>query len=170
MSEKWVQINGYEGLYDVSDAGNVRSRITGIVLKPYRTGKGEGYLTVDLHINGKSKNKKIHRLVAEAFIPNPEEKPEVNHIDGDKTNNNVSNLEWCTGKENCTHAAETGLIQCGERRASAKLTSEQVAEIRQTYERGCLGRGAKSLARKYGVSDVTIRRIISGRKWKHETN
>ena len=181
MSETWKPVAGYEGLYEVSDLGRVRSldmfqfrsngwvectfRVKGRVLKPYRTGKGEGYQTVELHKNGKGTNKKVHRLVAEAFIPNPEFLPEVNHIDGDKNNNVVSNLEWASGKDNMRHAYNTGLHPSGERVRNAKLTCEQVKSIRQEYRPNTRGLGVKSLAKKYGVGSSTIRNILLGRKW-----
>ena len=105
MIEEWRPIEGYEGLYEVSNLGRVRSldrfyyRLhKGKVLSP--TKDRYGYLTVTLNCNGKSKTIKIHRLVAQAFLPNPDNLPQVNHKDEDKTNNNVDNLEWCTAKYN----------------------------------------------------------------------
>ena len=105
MIEEWRPVVGYEGLYEVSNIGRVRSldrfyyRLhKGKVLSP--TKDRYGYLTVTLNCNGKSKTIKIHRLVAQAFLPNPDNLPQVNHKDEDKTNNNVDNLEWCTAKYN----------------------------------------------------------------------
>lgn len=119
--ETWKDIEGYEGLYQVSDYGNVRSLdhtaktktgkdvlVTGTVKKLSRT--KDGYLQVCLIHGKKQKMCRVHRLVALAFIQNPDSKPEVNHIDGCKTNNNVENLEWCTGEENREHAIKTGLV------------------------------------------------------------
>lgn len=114
--EIWVDIEGYEGLYQVSNFGRVRSldrigdngRIYKGVTKAL-SDNGRGYLQVNLKIKGKQRNLYIHRLVAQAFIPNPENKPEVNHIDGDKSNNFVSNLEWVTHVENVKHCFENGL-------------------------------------------------------------
>ena len=104
MIEEWKDIKGYEGLYQVSNLGTVKSK-TGRIRKTTFT--NSGYELVVLYNNCKSKGFTIHRLVAESFIPNPENKPQVNHIDEDKTNNMVSNLEWVTAKENVNHGTRT---------------------------------------------------------------
>lgn len=115
--ELWKDIGGFEGYYQVSTCGNVRSltRFDGI-----RERKGQpiapvlkhnGYLQVGLRKHGKRKYVGVHRLVAEAFIPNPQNKPQVNHIDCDKQNNNVSNLEWATSRENLNHAHKHNLVK-----------------------------------------------------------
>lgn len=96
MIEVWSDVLGYEGLYEVSDQGRVRRN--GKILKP-RKNLG-GYLLVSLSKNGIVKTAKIHRLVASAFIPNPQNLPEVNHKDENKTNNCLDNLEWCTCEYN----------------------------------------------------------------------
>lgn len=103
--EKWRDIPGYEGLYKVSNRGRVRK---GERLKTPRVDHG-GYLTVCLFKHSKQKHMKVHRLVALAFIPNPENKKTVNHKDGNKANNCVYNLEWATQSENIIHANKTGL-------------------------------------------------------------
>ncbi|MFB4275792.1 NUMOD4 domain-containing protein [Nonomuraea sp. MTCD27] len=123
-SETWIDIAGYEGHYQVSDHGQIRSlprfragrgglptKVSGRILRP-GTGSN-GYLFVILSKNARSTNARIHRLVAAAFLPNPEQRPEVNHLDGDKTNNHVTNLEWATRQENVRHACETGLMPVG---------------------------------------------------------
>lgn len=112
MQEIWIPVEGYEDRYEVSNTGKVRSlnyHMTGKTkeLKPITEGKG--YLMVGLCRDGKMKWGKIHRLVATAFIPNPENKREVNHKDGNKKNNHVDNLEWATASENMKHAFSMGL-------------------------------------------------------------
>ena len=104
MSEEWRSVVGYEGLYEVSNTGQVRSLDRYVKGKSYRLHKGKvlspgknsrGYLSAVLSYNGKHKAITVHRLVAEAFLPNPDNLPEINHKDEDKTNNSVDNLEWC---------------------------------------------------------------------------
>ena len=126
MHEEWRDVAGYEGLYQVSNFGEVKSMPREISyinrygykttvktiekkMTPSNVGRGWmnkcGYLSVMLTINGKQKRVGVHRLVAQAFIPNPDNKPQVNHIDGNKHNNKVDNLEWVTREENMQHAA-----------------------------------------------------------------
>ena len=101
MKEIWKDIVGYEGVYQVSNFGRVKRVKTDRILKEFKN--TDGYLLVHLYKNKVSSNQRIHRLVAQAFIPNTENKPQVNHIDENKTNNVVSNLEWVTSKENINH-------------------------------------------------------------------
>lgn len=113
LKESWKPIDGYEGLYEVSSQGRVYSIRTNQYLKPAETGEKHipGHLIVCLRKDGKMKCIGVHRLVASAFVPNPKEYPIVNHIDGNKQNNKVENLEWCTQKENVAHALREGLRQ-----------------------------------------------------------
>lgn len=103
--EIWKSIKGYEGHYDISSNGRVRSFKHGVNILVINW-KPNGYGFISLSLNGNLKYYHIHRLVAHAFIPNPENKPQVNHKDCNKSNNNLSNLEWMTGKENCLHALQ----------------------------------------------------------------
>lgn len=119
-NEIWLPVKDFEGLYEVSSCGRVRSLGNGIrnskqgVLKPFK--KYDGYFLVGLHKNGKVKVYLIHRLVAETFIPNLFDYQQVNHIDENKTNNNVENLEWCDHKYNCNYGTRN-------KRISEKMTN-----------------------------------------------
>jgi hypothetical protein len=112
--ETWRDITGFEGRYQVSTCGNVRSLFSadshriGRIRKPNMC---VGYHRMGLRLNGKMRHLKVHRLVAVAFIPNPMNKPFVNHINGIRTDNRVENLEWCTHAENIEHAWRTGLAK-----------------------------------------------------------
>lgn len=109
--EIWKDVKGFEGVYKISNFGNLKhytKKLGWNTLK--QTNKNGWYFNVVLYNpDGKNKSIKIHRLVAEAFIPNPENKKSINHIDGNKQNNRVENLEWCTAKENFSHAKRMGL-------------------------------------------------------------
>ena len=107
MTEIWKDVVGYEGLYEVSSLGRVKSVKRNKILSQKHN--WDGYLRIQLWRNNKNKYVSIHRLVAEAFIENPNTKPFINHIDGNKQNNKVDNLEWCTQKENIKHAFDNVL-------------------------------------------------------------
>ena len=140
QQEEWRDVEGYEGKYQVSNWGNVRSlnyNNMGFAnnLKPNDKITG-GYLCVYLRKNNKTKQYKIHRLVAETFIPNFENKLCVNHIDGNKLNNNVDNLEWCTSSENNKHAYRCGLKKGTwlNKRGIQHPTSKSVAQYDKNGE------------------------------------
>ena len=105
--EEFRDIPGYEGVYEVSNLGRVRR--DGKILKPSKNKKG--YLLVSLFKNGTKKNARIHRLVAQSFIPNPQNLPQINHKDEDKTNNTVDNLEWCDSKYNNNYSLSKPVFQ-----------------------------------------------------------
>lgn len=166
MIEQWLPISGFEGLYEVSNTGLVRSPRG--VRKPITN--SFGYLQLGLYKHGKGYTKRVNRLVAEAFIPNPDNKREVNHIDGNKLNNNVDNLEWVSSSENKIHAQRLGLsskppLHKGESTWNSKLTKQEVLEIRRDYKRFTRGCGATTLGKKYGVSARTITYIVNGQRW-----
>ena len=146
MNEEWRDIPGFPG-YQASSEGGIRSKKSygWFVLHPHK-------LYGRPRIRCFRKQYYVHRLVGLAFCPNPEGKPFINHIDGDKANNRAENLEWCTQKENNRHAYATGLkfMMTGEKNPNAKLTDAQVAEIRASKET------AAWLSAKYGVSQNHI--------------
>jgi hypothetical protein len=152
MKEIWKEVHGIE----VSNMGNVRL-VTKATLRMHCD--TFGYPRVACTIDGKRSAKRIHRLVAESFIDNPEGKKEVNHIDGNPKNNHVSNLEWCTHQENMQHAVDTGLRKDqGEKHHWNKLKEHEVLEIYKL--RWVYGITNRSIAKMYNishqhVSDVT---------------
>ncbi|MEE3439923.1 NUMOD4 domain-containing protein [Ruminococcus sp.] len=103
MNEVFLDIPNYEGLYQVSNLGRVRRN--GKILRPFKNEKG--YLRIDLYKNGTKRTARVHRLVAHSFIPNPQNLPEINHKDEDKTNNAVGNLEWCDAQYNNNYGTRT---------------------------------------------------------------
>ena len=118
MNEIWKQIEGYEGIYEVSNFGRVKRLLITLHSRFYKEkiltncfNNRTGYCFVALRKNDKDKNYSVHRLVAQAFIPNPSNLSDVNHIDGNKLNNNIDNLEWCTRSQNLKHALQIGLIK-----------------------------------------------------------
>lgn len=109
----WKQVSGYENAYLVNEYGQVM-RIGSGILKPQM--RSDGYYQYQLSLNGKRKMKKVHRLVAEAFVENPNGYNIVNHKDGDKTNNYYKNLEWCTSAQNNQHSWDHGLNRVTEKK------------------------------------------------------
>lgn len=172
LTEKWKPIKNYEGLYEVSNTGKVRSVTREVKTTNGRTVKTQGkelkpisskltarhpnpMFHVELWKNNQRKVFMIHRLVAETFIPNPEGKPQVNHKDGNRYNNGVSNLEWCTCSENSLHAYKTGLTK--PKRAKpiigTNIITGESKEFASTYE----------AAREIGGNDCAIRGALKGR-------
>lgn len=167
MTELWLPISGFERAYEVSDEGRIRSlagQYAGRIFRG-RTARN-GYLYFDLCANGEKARFLVHRLVAIAHIgPAPDDSPWINHRDGNKRNNRVTNLEWVSPSENNAHAYRSGLKKPtdarGERNPRAKLTREQVHEIRSLS--GTVSQ--RHLAARYGVSKSTIQWIQKGRNW-----
>lgn len=146
-------------LYEVSNMGNVFSLKTLKQLKPGTT--KDGYLSVVLYMDDGSTNSiAVHRIVAKAFIPNPLNLPQVNHIDGDKKNNKASNLEWVTIKENINHAIETGLrVATINLKVNNMFTPSDIRNIRDMFRRGV---GNQEIAKKYNCNHSTISKIRTG--------
>lgn len=178
--ENWKDICGFPS-YQVSSLGRVRalgkyvnSHRGETKFKKFYKGRiktkkidGCGYCFTDLWINGKMKQFKIHRLVGEAFINHPDCFKQINHKDGNKLNNNVSNLEFVTAKENIHHAEINGLRYHpkGSECYNSKLTEAMVNDIRKSFRNK---RGENKLYTEiYGVSPATITNIIKEKTWKH---
>ena len=173
--EIYKDVIGHEGFYKVSDLGNVKSlsRVVdytrSVSVRPERilkktTGK-IGYEYVTFSVNKIRITKKIHRLVAEAFLPNLDNKPQVNHINGIKTDNLLSNLEWNTAKENIKHCYKIGLKKGirGNKSHLSKLDYDQVCLIRVEYAKGFLSQQA--IAVKYSISRSQVNRIVNNKNW-----
>lgn len=164
--ETWRPVVGYEGKYEVSDLGRVRSldyNNTGTVVVLKQRKLWSGYMKVSLFRKQRIQCTTAHQLVAKAFIGPPMGK-QVNHKDGNKTNNALSNLEYLTCSENNLHALRIGLHPRGQDRPRAKLTDEGVREVWRLYKSGITG---AEIARKFLVSDALIRAILKGKTWKH---
>lgn len=165
-----VAVKGYEGLYEIDEDSVLYSleRITyntlgrkvytkSCVRKPIFN-KFHGYMTITLCKNGKTKTFRYHRLVAECFIENPQGKPFVNHINGDKTDNRIENLEWVTEQENTDHAIKTNLFDVsGCNNPSSKLTMEQIKIAAERIRKGEL---ISSIAFEFGVNRNAITKSI----------
>ena len=173
LVEEWKSLKGIVecgDYYEISNLGRLRSvdreviakngtvrRFKGIIRKTKKNNRD--YIMASLSLNDKDKTVLIHRMVALAFLPNIDNLPEVNHIDGDKNNNRVDNLEWMTSKENQTHARNNGLsIQNGENSVNAKLTNEQANEIRSLWNNEGVSR--IELSKKFNVSISVVARIL----------
>lgn len=167
--EIWRDIEGYEKFYQVSNKGRVKSYHSNKIkiLKPIEM--SDGYRRVHMALHKNKKSFPVHRLVARAFIPNPEKKSFVNHKDGNKSNNSVENLEWATKKENSRHAWKNGLCKkkYGSENPNAKFTDEQIKFIRENYKAKDENFGAIPLAKKFGVCVETISKIAYGKTYRN---
>lgn len=162
--ENFVKVN-LDSMYLVSKFGEVFSLFTNRLLKSSLS-KGTGYLVVNIRKEGKRQPVYIHRLVAEAFLPNPLDLPEVNHIDGIKTNNKLENLEWVTGQENKDHSVRTGLTLRGTSLPQSRLTDEEVLEICRLFSKG-YSTGEILLLNKFTTNRNQLLNIRSRRDWTH---
>ena len=178
MDEIWKDITGYEGIYQVSNYGNVKAVARTLndgrfrkerMLKPYID--RDGYKKATLwYGNNPQKHYFVHRLVALAFIDNPDNYPQINHKDENPANNHVENLEWCDVRYNINYGNRNiKMAQAirGENHYLHKLKNEDIRFIRDHYIRGHNEYGQCAMARKYGVCQSVIRSIINRKTWKH---
>lgn len=171
--EIWKDVEFLNGVYMVSNMGrvksldrvvkNIRTRfVSGKIINP--STKDNYYLYVNLGGKLDQKCFYVHRLVAIAFIPNPENKPQVNHINGDKTDNRVENLEWVTSLENITHAISIGVMDnSGENHGNSKLSNEDIVKIRDMSGKVF----QRDIAKVFGISQANVSRIVRGEMWNH---
>lgn len=183
MSEAWKAVQGFEGYYEVSNRGRIRGCTR--TIRRYSsdgsyhecTWKGgirklqphsDGYLRVNLRKEGTERGFYVHRLVAEAFIPNPSGLPEVNHIDSDRSNNRAENLEWVSPSGNRKHGYAFGNIEPpqGADQWSAKLNPDKVRRIRRLGRQGVEQRDIASM---FDVAPSTINDVVNRRTWKNVT-
>ena len=163
--EVWKSIVGYEELFSVSNTGKIFSKRTNKVLKQNLV--GNGYKACVTRIGGRNSpciSLRSHREVAKAFIPNPENLPYVNHIDGNKLNNHVSNLEWVTPRENVIHAINTGLMPIDHllalNKQNRKLSDDEIRYIRSNFKPRDKVFGARALSRKFETCHSLIMSIV----------
>lgn len=161
--EEWKSIDGFEGLYEVSNMGRVRNK-DGLILRGSYSSRG-GYHTVSLFKQGKKIWRSVHRLVAIAFIPNPEHKPVVNHIDENKTNNCVSNLEWVTQKENMNCGSISRRISERNRKYYATHLNPKSKAVR-CVETGKIYSSGMCACRALGLPKGSVSGVLMG---KHHT-
>lgn len=170
MEEVWKDIKGFEGVYQVSSLGRVRSLIDshGNARKEPKLRRlsynKDGYAKIRLMHGDADVTARIHRLVAEAFIPNPENLETVNHKNGDKTDNRIENLEWADRSYQMIHAYEHGLKKpmSGTKNHWARLTEDDVRAIRAEYVPYSREHSTVALGKKYGLTNTTIGRVVRG--------
>lgn len=165
---EFKDVVGYEKYFQASETGLIFSKRTNKVLKTRFTKRG--YETFSTRLNGRKGGVIllfVHKLVALAFLENPDNKPQVNHKDGNKKNNNLSNLEWCTISENVQHAFDTGLAVSlkGEEHKSSILINEDVVKIKNLHVPGKFGK--TRISKLLGIKENIVAKVLLGKTWKH---
>lgn len=174
--EIWLPVKDYEKFYEVSNMGRIRNidfptctdkriKLKEIYLIKPSLQSIKNYKRYRVNLSNEKGHKqfKVHRLIAQAFIPNPLNKPQVNHIDNNPLNNRASNLEWVTNLENCHHAMRQGRLNRGSKNGMSKLNEEKVLEIRSS------NLSVEELSKKYSVGKHAIENVLNGKRWKHVT-
>lgn len=162
-SERWLPMPGYEGSYEVSSLGRVRSSGTQ-ALRTFLYDR-DGYTRCDCRKEGKYRKVSVHRAVAMAFLGVPDdERTEVAHLDGNRKNARLDNLQWVTHRDNMLHQKQHGTQLVGSRHPCSLLNEHAVVQIRNAYAEGADG---EQLAAAYGVSASAIYDITKGKTWKH---
>ena len=179
MKERWTDIDGYEGYYEVSNLGRVRSvprvgkrHMNGKVFERRAKGKllkldcSRKYMRVFLAKDGSTTTHYVHRLVAKAYCENPDNKKEVNHIDSNRANNAADNLEWVTRAENVAHhvSSKAQLSHVGENHYKSKLTNDDVRRMRMLYDSGKAKQ--RDLVEEYGLTYSSVHHIVHRNTWK----
>jgi len=177
-NEIWKSVKGYEGLYEVSNFGRMKS-----LSKKVRNGansycvrkeiiltgtiSNKGYVKVILVKDGQKQQYSVHRIVMMMFVPNPNNMPQVNHLDTNKQNNAVSNLEWCDGSRNMKHACKNGLRDFlkGETHPTAKLSTKEVLEIRRIWDTNMVK--IHEIAEIFNITYANAQSIVKRHSWKH---
>lgn len=179
MEEQWKRVEELDGWYSVSNMGRVKSHVrqnrnelgqisgydkngTGKIIK---LSTASGYKVIDSKRIGEKRIYLVHRLVAKYFVPNPEGKPCINHKNFIRHDNRASNIEWCTHQENMTHYWESENALRGQKSPQAKLTKNDVLEMRAAWNLGCFS--LHDLYEAYGTSVDNIRHIINRKSWAH---
>lgn len=167
IQEIWKDIEIFNGHYKVSNYGRVMNSKTGLIRKISIS--TTGYPATSFSYNGLKYYKKIHRLVAIAFLDNPDNKQFINHKDGNKENNHFTNLEWCTFQENIRHAFQNNLMipASGENSHKSKLKNHEVLSIIELHKNG---HSQRNIASKFKISRRNVRSIIYGKSWLKVTN
>ena len=175
--EIWKDVVGYKGIYQISNLGNVKS-LSRLIKTNHKNGRlskerflkpdteKDGYLIVTLSKDNNPKKHKIHRLVAIHFVENPENKPCVNHVFGNKKDNRFWKLEWSTIPENNHHSVVSEFVLKGEKHPNSNLTNNKVLAIRRLY-RLKPNLNTKALATKINVSYISVYLILTNRTWRH---
>lgn len=169
IQELWIDIPGYSGQYAAFHKGAILNRVTGKVLKPTVFSCGYPYVTIC--VNGQKKHKRVHRLICETFISNPHNKSEVNHIDGNKLNFHISNLEWVTSSENKKHAFRIGLMKpTSPQKGKFNELNARSKQVAQLTLNGTLVKIWPSIAEacRHGFSIANICKVCKGERHSHK--